>query len=180
MIMMQGLHWYWPKLASPYTEHTHTHLHSHTHTHTHTHTQTDLHYLDKCFASVLHFYHGNRPLLTRPSPSLVLSSAPEKHVLIFCCQPTSLAVISYFSVWNYCHSWPPFLLTFGQHLLFGKLFNLMKQYTYNFKVVLTRMLCPYQFQGGCSNMLREQEGNRMFRFSLMPRRRFRTGPPRLQ
>ena len=82
--------------------------------------------------------------LTHPSPTLVLPSAPQKQVLIFCCQPTSLAIISYFCVWNYCLIWPPCLLTFGQHLLFGKPFSLTKQYTClsNFKVVLTSMLCP--------------------------------------
>ena len=84
-----------------------------------------------------------------------LPSAPQKHVLIFSCQPTSLAVIYYFCAGNYCPIWPPFLLTFGQHLLFGKPFSLMKQYTcfYNFKVVLPRMLCPYQFKGGSSPVL---------------------------
>ena len=92
------------------------------------------------------------PTLTHPSPPLGFPSAPAKHVLIFCCQPTSLAISSYFSVQNYCLIWPPFLLTFGQHLLFGMPFNLMKQYTRfsNFKVVLTCMLCPYQSQGGSS------------------------------
>ena len=78
-----------------------------------------------------------------------LPSAPQKHVLILCCQPSSLAVVSYFSVQNYCLIWPPFLLTFGQHLLLGKLSTLMKQYMCFSKlnVVLTRMLCPYQCQG---------------------------------
>ena len=95
---------------------------------------------------------SSSPSLTHPSPPLVPPSAPQKQVLIFCCQPTSLAIISYFCVWNYCLIWPPCLLTFGQHLLFGKPFSLMKQYTcfYNFKVVLPCMLCPYQFKGGSS------------------------------
>ena len=90
--------------------------------------------------------------LTHPSPPLVRPSAPQKHILIFCFQPVSLVVISYFSVQNCCLIWPPFLLTFGQHLLFRKPFSLIKQYTRfsNFKVVQTRMLCPYQFQGGSS------------------------------
>ena len=64
-----------------------------------------------------------------PLTSLCVSICPSKTCPDFCCQPTSLVVISYFGVWNYCFLWPPFLLTFGQHLLFGKLLSLMKQYT---------------------------------------------------
>ena len=85
------------------------------------------------------------PILTHPSPPLVLPSAPQKHVLIFCCQPTTVAAVSCFCVQNYCLIWPPFLLTFGQHLLLWKPFSLMKQYTCfaSFKVVLPCMLCLY-------------------------------------